>query len=118
VGSDMNLDGTVEIKESAIDPTDGKYIFNDDSGDSNNSNKVLLEKKFGINSINSSCSSKSISFDYLGRVYLDINDSSNTFLEYMKDDCNLTFSLETDSDFNITIKAETGHAFIVGQENS
>ena len=123
VGSDLNLNGSFEMLESAIDPTDGKYLLNDGT-DTDMSEKVLLEKKFGIHSIVSSLGD-SIGFDYLGRPHVDISSSTNTFSQIMQTDCNLTFTMSTDADndgsddeFVITIRAETGHSFIVGQEGS
>ena len=120
IGSDIDLSGDINKIESAIDPTDGKYLFND--GTSNDmSEKVLLEKKFGIHSIDSSAcaNSNSIAFDYLGRPYTSISTGTNNFQEYMKNDCNLTFTMSTDQDndgnddtFIITIESETGHSFI------
>ncbi len=120
IGSDINLSGDINKIESAIDPTDGKYLFN--YGTSNDmSEKVLLEKKFGIHTIDSlECSnSNSIAFDYLGRPYTLISTATNNFQEYMNNDCNLTFTMSTDEDndgnddtFTITIEAETGHSFI------
>ena len=128
VCSDLNLDGSIVKEESAIDPTDGTYLFNDTSGDSEMSTKVLLKKKFGIHAISPSAGctgSDSIAFDYLGRPYIRNSTSSNDFSNIMTTDCNLTFTLLTDEDndgysdtFVITIKSETGHSFIVGQENS
>ena len=128
VCSDLDLNGLIVKKESAIDPTDGKYLFNDSTGDSEMSNKVLLNNKFGIDSISSlsGCEgSNSIAFDYLGRPYIDISNATNNFSNIMTADCNLTFTMSTDEDndgnddtFTITIKSETGHSFIVGQEES
>ncbi len=128
VCSDLNLDGSIVKKESAVDPTDGKYLFNDNTGDSEMSNKVLLKNKFGIHIISPSAGcigSNSIAFDYLGRPHIDISNATNDFSKVMKDDCNLTFTMSTDEDndgnddtFIITIEAETGHSFIVGQEES
>ena len=128
VSSDINLDGSIIKEESAIDPTDGKYIFNDNSGDTEMSDKVILSDKFGVNSITPSagCNDRksmatnrdSIAFDYLGRPHVDINISTNTFSQIMPTDCNLTFDMLSSDSFTITIESETGHAFIVGQPNS
>ena len=126
VGSDLDLDTSITMNESAIDPTDGKYLFND--GTSNDmSEKVLVEHKFGVHTITSSAgcaNSNSIAFDYLGRPYTSINGTSNNFVNYMTNDCNLTFTMSTDQNndgnddtFTITIEPETGHSFVVGQEN-
>ncbi len=119
VSSDKDLSGDINETESAIDPTNGKYLFNDGT--------VLVENKFGIHAIDSSActNSNSIAFDYLGRPHIDISNATNDFSKVMKDDCNLTFTMSTDEDndgyddtFTITIESETGHSFIVGEENS
>ena len=109
VGSDLNLDAFLEMSESAIDPTDGSYIFN-----------ISLKDKFGIKTIDSTnCfNTQSIAFDYLGRPDINNSTSSNDFSNIMITDCNLTFTMFTDDDFIIIIESETGHAFIVGQEES
>jgi type II secretory pathway pseudopilin PulG len=121
VGSDIDLSGTIEKTESAIDPVDGKYIFNDGSVDNEFSTKVLIQKEFGINSIKASggCEgSNSVAFDYLGRPHINIDTATNNFSNIMNTDCNLTFGMMSSDSFIITIESETGHAFIIGQDNS
>ena len=139
VGSDISMGGTINgigKSESAINPSDGKYIFSKDCSSlkPDETPSVLLTKRFGI--INSGvvftggCNTRQILFDYLGRphfrntTYKSTSNGSN-FQNIMTQDCNLTFTMQTDQDndgnpdsFTITIEAETGHAFIVGQENS
>jgi len=127
VGSDRDLSSSIEKIEAAVDPTDGKYLLNDDSADTEMSNKVLVEKKFGIYDIASSagCSgSSSVAFDYLGRPHIKNTTSTNNFSNIMTADCNLTFTMSTDQDndgeddtFTITVEAETGNAFIVGHKS-
>ena len=121
VGSDINLNGAIEKTESAIDPINGKYLWNDGGLDTDMSNKVLLENKFGVNSITLSvgcAGSNSIAFDYLGRPHINIDTASNDFSLIMNEDCNLTFDMLSADSFTITIVSETGHAFIVGQPDS
>jgi prepilin-type N-terminal cleavage/methylation domain-containing protein len=135
VGSDTSLRGGVNgigKGESAINPADGKYIYSDDCSNIANdeTSSVLLTKKFGIKNsgvvADGGCDRRQILFDYFGRPHYR-NTSYNTpfFQNIMREDCNLTFTLSTDQDgdgnpdsFTITIEAETGHSFIVGQENS
>jgi len=127
VGSDISLNGTIVKSEAAVDPTDGKYLLNDDSADTEMSDKVLLEDKFGIHTIASSsgcANSNSIAFDYVGRPYVNNSGATNDFSKIMTADCNLTFTMSTDQNddgiddtFTITIEAETGNAFIVGHKN-
>ena len=121
--------------ESAINPIDGKYLWatNCTNLNSDESSSVLLTKKFGIDIINSTASCRdgislatSIAFDYLGRPHVGSNyNNIPDFRKLMISDCNITFTMSTDQDndgvndsFSIVIEAETGHAFIVGQENS
>jgi len=135
VGSDINLGGSVNglsKDESAINPVDGKYIFSDDCQNlaTDETPSVLLSKKFGIlaSGVTASggCDRNQILFDYLGRPHFRNTTYNNSdFSNIMTSDCNLTFTLSTDQDndgfddnFTITIEAETGHSFIVGQENS
>jgi len=141
VGSDISLGGSVNglsKAESAINPVDGKYIFSDDCQNlaTDETPSVLLSKKFGILAsgviASGGCDRNQILFDYLGRPHSENTtyaSSSNINPQYfhtiMQEDCNFTFTLQTDQDndgvddnFTITIEAETGHSFIVGQENS
>jgi type II secretory pathway pseudopilin PulG len=128
VGSDIDLNTSIGMLESAIDSTDGKYLWNNGGSDTDMSTKVLLEKEFGIDTIISSAGctgSDSIGFDYLGRPYVSVDTASNDFGTVISNDCNLTFTMSTDEDndgnddeFIITIQSETGHSFIVGQEES
>ncbi len=135
VGSDISLGGGINglgKSESAINPSDGKYIFsvNCSSLENDETPSVLLTKKFGIKNsgviTSGGCTKKQILFDYLGRPHSG-NSTYNTpfFQNIMMQDCNLTFILQTDQDndgnpdsFTIIIEAETGHSFIVGEDNS
>jgi prepilin-type N-terminal cleavage/methylation domain-containing protein len=136
VGSDTSLGGGINgigKTEAAIDPINGKYIFSNNCSNIANdeSPSVLLTKKFGITNagVNNSggCTGRQILFDYLGRPHFRNPTADNTpnFSNIMTQDCNLTFTMSTDQDndgandtFTITIESETGHAFIVGQNNS
>jgi prepilin-type N-terminal cleavage/methylation domain-containing protein len=135
VGSDRSLAGGINgisKEESAINPADGKYIFSQNCSSiaSDETPSVLLSKNFGIKNSgvvpSGGCTTKQILFDYLGRPHFK-NSTYTTpnFQNIMKTNCNLTFTLQTDQDndgnpdsFTITIEAETGHSFIVGQNNS
>ena len=133
VGSNTGLEfggaNAVSKVESAINPIDGKYLWTNDCSNlaNNESPTVHLSKKYGISNIlrTPSCGNRQIAFDYLGRPHTDTNYNTPDFSKIMINDCNLTFILSTDQNsdgnddnFTITIEAETGHAFIVGQENS
>jgi len=133
VGSDINLAGGVNgiaKSEAAINPIDGKYIFSADCSNiaSDETKSVLLSKRFGIKNsgvnVSGGCDRKQILFDYLGRPHSQNgNYSTPSFSDIMTEDCNMTFTLEIDQDndgiddsFTIKIEAETGHAYIVGEE--
>jgi len=133
VGSDTSLNGILEKNETAINPTDGKYLYTFNTCNalqSDESPTVLLGKKFGIKEIRKygGCSNvQHIAFDYLGRPHHQIASyGSADFSKYIKNNCRLRFIMSTDINndgivdnhdyFTITIEDETGHAFIVGQE--
>ena len=131
VGSNIGLESgganAIARNESAINPTDGKYLWsaNCDNLANNESPTVHLSKKYGITNVvrSNACGNGQIVFDYLGRPHTDTNYNSPDFSKIMTNDCNLTFTLSTDQDndgnndtFIITTEKETGHAFIVGQE--
>ncbi len=134
IGSDDDMDGGssgyFEKDESAIDPTNGKPMFwvngNDCSNGSDGtvSNQIFITKKFGITSFTFSggCADiQYIGFDHLGRPHVGFaNSSTPDQSSYMYDDCNIAFNFSNASidPLTITINKETGHAFIVGQENS
>ena len=138
ITSDSNLGGgTSQQSEAALDPIDGKYIFlptvyckNRNKGN-NNSENVAVTEKYGITNVvrTGGCASgdtrRYIAFDYLGRPHHGEHMySSPNFNNIITSDCNMTFILSTDEDndninnsFTITINAETGHAYIVGEED-
>ena len=130
VGSDINMLGSINKSEAAINPIDGKYLYtlnNCDSLQNDESPTVLLGKKFGIKNIRKygGCSNvQHIAFDYLGRPHHQLASyTSANFSKIMNTNCRIKFEMSTDQDndgnnddFTITIEAETGHAFIVGQE--
>ncbi|SFV57640.1 N-terminal methylation [hydrothermal vent metagenome] len=134
VGSATTLDSGFNKNESAINPMDGKYLYTMNKCNNlqnDESPTVLISKKFGINRIRKygGCSTvQHIAFDYLGRPHHQIASyGSADFSKIMTRDCRLKFEMSTDTNndgiineedsFIITIEAETGHAFIVGQEN-
>jgi len=135
VGSDISLGGNgvngISSTEAAIDPIDGRYLRTASCSENatDESPSVLITKKYGIlNSgvVNSGgCTGRGIAFDYLGRPHTNQTYNNPDFSHIITEDCNFTFTMQTDQDgdgnsdtFTITIEAETGHSFIVGQENS
>jgi prepilin-type N-terminal cleavage/methylation domain-containing protein len=126
VGSNMNHRTNINKIETAIDPTNSKYMYNanaDSTIDTDESPNIFIGKNFGINSIvfTGGCAGgQLIAFDHLGRPHVGIYSAGNDFGSYMSSDCIITFDFENSSydAFSIEIDKETGYAFIVGQPYS
>jgi len=125
VGSDTDLDGSLDKDESSIDPQSGKYLYTVNTCDKlqkDESPTILLGKKFGIKNITGSggCANvQHIAFDELGRPHHQIASyGSADFSKLMQTDCTLTFTMSDDSTFAINIQAKSGYARIVGQPDS
>lgn len=124
VSSDLNKSGLpVEKKETAIDPSNGKYMYHHHNNpiQANESQNVLLGKKYGVGGINLSgtgCTQKHIAFDQLGRPHNRIGAAANDYNTYMTSDCIITFTMSDGDTFDINISKETGYAFIVGYDDS
>ena len=138
IASDRDLSKTIIKEETAIDPTTGKYLYatcNQAFQANDTSEKILIGKKFGVKEVKlrgcgiaqGTSTAKQIAFDYLGRPFRGItaNDVS-TFNKKVKTDCKVDVFMLTDINndgtvddndyFRIIVKAETGHAYIEGQE--
>ncbi|KIM07197.1 MAG: hypothetical protein KU38_10710 [Sulfurovum sp. FS08-3] len=114
--------------ESAIDPYNQKYLYAQTTGycstgnaHPDDSDRVLITKKFGIKSIDrkGGCSSaQHIAFDEFGRPHNGIDSYTKPNFAYlMKEDCELTFNfenglIEDSSPFTITVEAITGRTFV------
>jgi Tfp pilus assembly protein FimT len=118
VSSDADQDGFVDKNETAIDPANGKYMFNTSGAtvgiDSDESPNVFIGKTYGVNSITFSdaCNdAKHIAFDHLGRPHNDVGYADNDYDEYMDADCTIQFGFADTSitPLIVTIKTETGH---------
>jgi len=99
-------------------------MYNNDSTiATNESPNVFLGQQYNVNSIEfkvgGADATTHIAFDHLGRPYKSgIYSDLALHGGYMSDDCNITIGF-INSDINdiiITIKKETGYAFVVGQE--
>ena len=130
-----NFDGKNNLDqiESAIDPTNGKYMHTGDNIlDDDESPFIFLTQKYGINNVifndctgTQTTTAKHIAFDNKGRPHRGIintggGGASNDFRTYIKNkNCTITFQSPVfDSDFTIEIVRETGFAFIQGQPSS
>jgi prepilin-type N-terminal cleavage/methylation domain-containing protein len=126
ISSDSNKNGSVAKEECAVDPANGKYLYNTGGwsvGVANDeSPNIFIGHKYGINGLNPSggCSNiHHIAFDQLGRPHVGIGGAGNDYATYMTSDCTLTFSLAGGEDnISIVITKETGYAYILGQPGS
>jgi len=127
ISSNMDHDTNVDKNETAVDMTNGKYFYHL-AGDATETREdeslnLFIGKKFGVKTItftNGCAGGQLIAFDHLGRPHVGIYGGGNDFATYMTNDCTMTFGFEdsTIPNFQILIRAETGYANIVGQNNS
>lgn len=125
IGSDTSHGGSLDLNETALDPTDGKPLFwrNTSSctsgGDGTVSENTFLSKKFGVKSmagIGGCGGVKYIGFDHLGRPHIGFTTSAiPDNASYMNAQCTFTFTMYSGDTFAVTIQPETGYAQIVGQ---
>ena len=118
ISSDINTNGYVSKNETAIDPVNGKYMYNNNADTTigpDESPNIFIGKKYGITSIhfNGGCSDdqQHIAFDHLGRPHNGMGSATNDYSKYMASDCNITIGFE-DNDIAqliITIATETGY---------
>ncbi len=117
ISSNADYDNQVDKNETAIDPINGKYIYNlggDSTIDNDESPNLFLGKKYGVDSVTfgGGCSgSTHIAFDHLGRPFSSgIFSSVAPFAGYMTTDCTITVGFEDTSinDIVFTIEKETG----------
>ena len=128
IATDDSRNGSISKKESAIDPSNGKYFYNSSGSFSSRANdespNIFIGHKYGINSINFSggCSNsnKHIAFDYFGRLHNGIGSATNDYATYQNQDCNITLGFQSSGvdDISIIIEKQTGHTYIDGQPDS
>lgn len=110
------VNGAVSKEETAIDPINGKYMYNlggDTVIDADESPNIFIGKKYGINSMTFSggcAGAQHIAFDHLGRPHNGLGTATNNYSQYMSSDCNIIigFKDSTIADLNVTIATETG----------
>jgi prepilin-type N-terminal cleavage/methylation domain-containing protein len=127
LSSNMDHDTNVDKSETAIDPTNGKYMYHlagDSTTHSDESPNIFIGKKYGVNraTLSNGCNNgaKHIAFDNLGRPYNGIYGATNKFSKIIKKNCEIKFDFE-DSDLSpltIVILKETGYAYIKDQNAS
>lgn len=117
ISSDTDQDGAVDPEETAIDPANGKYMYNanaDPDIDPDESPNIFIGKKYGIDEIefDEGCEDiQHIAFDHLGRPHTGIGGASNDYSKYMTTDCTIEFGFVDTSitPLTVTIATETGH---------
>ena len=120
IASDKNYDAELTNDEGASSVLDNKLFFatEDDCSGNDISEDILIGKNLYVESaVFSGCtsSSKSISFDYLGRPYTDVLTKDNSNYEtLLKKDCTITISFTDDNikDIKFSIKKETGFILV------
>ena len=119
VSSDADASGTIIKNETAIDPTDGKFMYNANAdttiGDDESPN-IFIGKHYGISTMSfaggCSAAQKHIAFDHLGRPHNGVETATNDYGTYMTTDCNITIAFIDTSitPLTITVASETGYA--------
>jgi prepilin-type N-terminal cleavage/methylation domain-containing protein len=132
VSTDMDADGRVDINETAVNPSNGLYMFNTtgaNSGiDDNEDPYIFIGLRYGIDRIvlGGGCTNaQHIAFDHLGRPYNDIGNPDpggnlRSYSRIVTQDCILRAHFQNDAENNITIiiQRQTGYASLVGQPAS
>ena len=122
IGTNRDHGANIDKNESAIDPANGKYMYNNDPSNQANdeSSNIFLTKKYGIDTITfNNCSgadsrgttAKHIAFDHLGRPHRGITTADNDYGTYVDSDCTITFTFQTSgiTPLILTIAKETGY---------
>ncbi len=117
ISSDADVDGYVDTIETAIDPVNGKRMYNlggNTDIDADESPNIFIGKKYGVNKMTftGGCSSaQHIAFDHHGRPHNGLGSATNNYSQYMKQDCTIKveFSSTGITPLYITIATETGY---------
>jgi len=122
IGSNRDHGLNIDKNESAIDPANGKYMYNNDPSNqaSDESPNIFISKKYGINNVTfSNCNisrpsgstAKHIAFDHLGRPHRGISTAGNDYATYVTSDCTITFTFSSSdiAPLIFTISKETGY---------
>jgi type II secretory pathway pseudopilin PulG len=127
VATDDNNNSAISKEESAVDPANGKYLYNTSGIFANiaadESPNIFLGYKYGINNITftGGCNNaQHIAFDHLGRPFNNIGTATWDYATIMPSDCTITFKFSDNAinNLQIIIEKQTGYAYIVGQANS
>jgi prepilin-type N-terminal cleavage/methylation domain-containing protein len=129
VASNIDYNTNLDQNEAATDPLTGNYLHSTDAvQDDDESPRIFLTKKYGIDSITfNGCKgsvdtdAKHIAFDHLGRPHRGVTQNGlSNYQTYVKNmNCEITFSSpQFDSSFTIIIERETGFSYISDQNAS
>lgn len=117
IGSDSDLSsgtGDFSSMESARDPLTKTLIYNNTIPCAKKDgwyDDVLLETKYNIVSMTSTCDTQRIVFDHIGRPYTGLGGLTSLSGK-MSSDCKYTFIDANNNSATMTITAETGYAYI------
>ncbi len=129
IGTDMDREGDTDLNEAALDPSNGKPMFWQNtspcgSGDevSSSSENIFLAKKFGVTAVsgtNGCAGVQHIGFDHVGRPHVSFSGSNiPNYASYISNTCTLTFTMSDSTTIAINIEPETGYAYISDQLGS
>lgn len=118
--SDENRKGSPNKTECAKDPLSSKYLYShwDCDAGVDESDKVLLTKKYGIQKVTISCNSTStigsISFDENGEAHSRLGTIAEDINRYKLDEtCYITLFDKEDNFRKIAIEANTGYIYAI-----
>jgi len=139
IGSDNNMQGSIDKNESALDPSNGKYTYWNGTQEcptsaipSDISPNIFITQKYGINEVNfksctimqdgisKSSSAQHIGFDSFGRYYKSYTASTTpNYNGVGVGDCKIEFKFEdsTIKPFTIVVSKETGYAYLEENPN-
>ena len=120
IGTDEDNSTVISKSEAAVDPANGKYLFNTSGAfatmSKDESPNAFIGHNYGIDDINfaGGCANNShVAFDHLGRPYTGIGSATNNYRQYMTSDCNITFSfISNDENLTFVVEKQTGHTYI------
>lgn len=118
VYSDKNKTGHINKDETLKDPLTQKWLYSnyDCDASSDESDDILLTKKYGITKVDVSCNSTStigqLSFGYDATVYTKFSSKSNDAYNYaLKQRCVITLYNKSDENVSIIVEPNTGFIY-------
>jgi len=129
IGTDMDREGDTDLSEAALDPSNGKPMFwqntsacSSGSDLSSASENIFLTKKFGVTAVAGSggCTGvQHLGFDHLGRPHVSFSGSDiPNYASYVSNTCSFIFTMSDNTTVTINIEPETGYAYIANQSGS